>query len=257
VIKLNNLNKILFLLFLSSCTIPVFDEKNKNIATENISDESFFTKSSVNLSDLEDYEIELSTLESFTISDNLSDYEISHKNLPFPGVAKISNPNDLSDYIVVRNVKNITNSKLQISKNLSSLLQVNTRIYIEYLKDESIRLRKVEDSKEQSRVIMDDSEISFESLEEEQTEISSSLDMEKIKEIEILSKNYDGLVFIDSYNDISSAKINTNKVRNLGLTFEENDKKINVFAGPFEKNVINLKIDFLIRNGYTNAQKYP
>ena len=256
-IKLNNLNKILFLLFLSSCTIPVFDEKNKNIATENISDESFFTKSSVNLSDLEDYEIELSTLESFTISDSLSDYEISHKILPFPGVAKISNPNDLSDYIVVRNVKNITNSKLQISKNLASLLQVNTRIYIEYLKDESIRLRKVEDSKEQSRVIMDDSEISFESLEEEQTEISSSLDMEKIKEIEILSKNYDGLVFIDSYNDISSAKLNTNKVRNLGLTFEENDKKINVFAGPFEKNVINLKIDFLIRNGYTNAQKYP
>ena len=136
-------------------------------------------------------------------------------------------------------------------------MQVNSRIYIEYLKDESIRLRKVEDSKEQSRVIMDDSEISFESLEEEQTEISSSLDREKIKEIEILSKNYDGLVFIDSYNDISSAKLNTNKVRNLGLTFEENDKKINVFAGPFEKNVINLKVDFLIRNGYTNAQKYP
>jgi len=104
---------------------------------------------------------------------------------------------------------------------------------------------------------MDDTEISFESLEDEQTELSASLDIEKIKEIEILSKNYEGLVLIDSYNDIGSAKLITNKIRNLGLKFEENENKINVFAGPFEKNDINLKIDFLIRNGYTNAQKYP
>ena len=136
-------------------------------------------------------------------------------------------------------------------------LQVNTRIYVEYLKDESLRLRKVEDSKEQSKVKMDDTEISFENLEDEQTELSSSLDMEKIKEIETLSKNYEGLVLIDSYNDIGSAKLITNKIRNLGLIFEENEDKINVFAGPFEKNDINLKIDFLIRNGYTNAQLYP
>ena len=145
----------------------------------------------------------------------------------------------------------------EISENLASLLQVNTRIYIEYLKDESLRLRKVEDSKEQSKVKMDDTEISFENLEDEQTELSSSLDMEKIKEIETLSKNYEGLVLIDSYNDIGSAKLITNKIRNLGLIFEENEDKINVFAGPFEKNDINLKIDFLIRNGYTNAQLYP
>ena len=58
------------------------------------------------------------------ISNDLSDYEISHKNLPYPGVAKISNPNDLTEYIVVRNVKNITNSKLQISENLASLTSV-------------------------------------------------------------------------------------------------------------------------------------
>ena len=256
-IRLNNFHKILFLLLFSSCTIAVVEEKKENIATEKVANESYFTKSSVSLSDINDYEIQLSTLESFTISENLGDYEISHKNLPYPGVAKISNPNDLSEYIVVRNVKNTANNKLQISENLSSLLQVNTRIYIEYLKDESLRLRKVEDSKEQSRVKMDDTEISFESLEDEQTELSASLDIEKIKEIEILSKNYEGLVLIDSYNDIGSAKLITNKIRNLGLKFEENEKKINVFAGPFEKNDINLKIDFLIRNGYTNAQKYP
>ena len=256
-IRLNNFYKILFLLLFSSCTVPVVDEKKENIATEKVANESYFTKSSVSLSDINDYEIQLSTLESFTISENLGDYEISHKNLPYPGVAKISNPNDLSEYIVVRNVKNTTNNKLQISENLSSLLQVNTRIYIEYLKDESLRLRKVEDSKEQSKVKMDDTEISFQNLEDEQTELSSSIDMQKIKEIEILSKNYEGLVLIDSYNDIGSAKLITNKIRNLGLKFEENENKINVFAGPFEKNDINLKIDFLIRNGYTNAQKYP
>ena len=256
-IKLNNFYKILFLLLFSSCTVPVVEEKQENIATEKVANESYFTKSSVSLSDINDYELQLSTLESFTISENLGDYEISHKNLPYPGVAKISNPNDLSEYIVVRNVKNTTNNKLQISENLFSLLQVNTRIYIEYLKDESLRLRKVEDSKEQSRVKMDDTEISFESLEDEQSELSASLDIEKIKEIEILSKNYEGLVLIDSYNDIGSAKLITNKIRNLGLKFEENENKINVFAGPFEKNDINLKIDFLIRNGYTNAQKYP
>ena len=256
-IRLNNFHKILFLLLFSSCTIPVVEEKKENIATEKVANESYFTKSSVSLSDINDYEIQLSTLESFTISKNLGDFEISHKNLPYPGVAKISNPNDLSKYIVVRNVKNTTNNKLQISENLFSLLQVNTRIYIEYLKDESLRLRKVEDSKEQSRVKMDDTEISFESLEDEQTELSASLDIEKIKEIEILSKNYEGLVLIDSYNDIGSAKLITNKIRNLGLIFEENENQINVFAGPFEKNDINLKIDFLIRNGYTNAQKYP
>ena len=255
--KLNNFHKILFLLLFSSCTVTVVEEKKENIATEKVSNESYFTKSSVSLSDINDYEIQLSTLESFTISESLGDYEISHKNLPYPGVTKISNPNDLSEYIVVRNVKNTTNNKLQISENLSSILQVNSRIYIEYLKDESLRLRKVEDSKEQSKVKMDDTEISFENLEDEQTELSSSLDMEKIKEIETLSKNYEGLVLIDSYNDIGSAKLITNKIRNLGLIFEENEDKINVFAGPFEKNDINLKIDFLIRNGYTNAQLYP
>ena len=256
-IKLNNFYKLLFLLLFSSCTIPILEEKNENIATEKVSNESYFTKSSVSLSDIKDYEIQLSTLESYTISKNLGDYEISHKNLPYPSVAKISNPEDLNEYIVVRNVKNTTNSKLQISENLTSLLQVNSRIYVEYLKDESLRLRKVEDSKEQSKVKMDDTKISFESLEDEQTELSASLDKEKIKEIEILSKNYEGLVLIDSYNDIGSAKLITNKIRNLGLIFEENENQINVFAGPFEKNDINLKIDFLIRNGYTNAQKYP
>ena len=81
--------------------------------------------------------------------------------------------------------------------------------------------------------------------------------MDKIKEIDVLSKSYEGFIFIGTYNDIGSAKLNTNKIRNLSLKFEESNDKINVFTGPFRKNDINLKIDFLIRNGYSNARKYP
>ena len=81
--------------------------------------------------------------------------------------------------------------------------------------------------------------------------------MDKIKEIDVLSQSYEGFIFIGTYKDINSAKLNTNKIKNLGLKFEETDDKINVFTGPFEKNDINLKIDFLIRNGYSNARKYP
>jgi hypothetical protein len=81
--------------------------------------------------------------------------------------------------------------------------------------------------------------------------------LDKIKEIDVLSQSYEGFIFIGTYKDINSAKLNTNKIKNLGLKFEETDDKINVFTGPFEKNDINLKIDFLIRNGYSNARKYP
>jgi hypothetical protein len=154
-------------------------------------------------------------------------------------------------------VKSNSNNKLQISENLASLLQVDSRIYVEYLKDESLRIRNVEDSKEQSKVKLDDTDISFENLNDEQSELSSSLDLDKIKEIDVLSQSYEGFIFIGTYKDINSAKLNTNKIKNLGLKFEETDDKINVFTGPFEKNDINLKIDFLIRNGYSNARKYP
>jgi len=154
-------------------------------------------------------------------------------------------------------VKSNSNNKLQISENLASLLQVDSRIYVEYLKDESLRIRNVEDSKEQSKVKLDDTDISFENLDDEQSELSSSLDLVKIKEIDVLSQSYEGFIFIGTYKDINSAKLNTNKIKNLGLKFEETDDKINVFTGPFEKNDINLKIDFLIRNGYSDARKYP
>ena len=256
-IKLNNLYKLLILLIISSCSLTSSRIDGDNIATERISKDSFFKKSSSSLSALKVYETKLLAIESFNISNDLDDYEISHKSLPFPSVAKISNPDALDEYIIVRNVKSTTNSKLEISENLASLLQVNSRIYVEYLKDESLRIRNVEDSKELSKVKLDDVDISFENLDDEQSEISASLDLDKIKEIDVLSKSYEGFIFIGTYNDIGSAKLNTNKIRNLSLKFEESNDKINVFTGPFRKNDINLKIDFLIRNGYSNARKYP
>lgn len=256
-IKLTNLSKLLILLIISSCSLTSNRIDGDNIATERISKESFFKKSSISLSALKDYDTELSTIESFSTSKNLKDYEISHNNLPHPSVVKLSNPKNLGEYIVARNVKSNSNNKLQISENLASLLQVDSRIYVEYLKDESLRIRNVEDSKEQSKVKLDDTDISFENLDDEQSELSSSLDLDKIKEIDVLSQSYEGFIFIGTYKDINSAKLNTNKIKNLGLKFEETDDKINVFTGPFEKNDINLKIDFLIRNGYSNARKYP
>ena len=53
------------------------------------------------------------------------------------------------------------------------------------------------------------------------------------------------------------AKLKTNKIKNLGLFYEENEEGIKVFAGPFLKSDINLKLDFLIKNGYLNAKKTP
>ena len=128
-IKLNNLYKLLILLTISSCSFTSSRIDGDNIATERISKDSFFKKSSSSLSALKDYETKLLAIESFNISNDLDDYEISHKSLPFPSVAKISNPDSLDEYIVVRNVKSTTNSKLEISENLASLLQVNSRIY--------------------------------------------------------------------------------------------------------------------------------
>ena len=78
---------------------------------------------------------------------------------------------------------------------------------------------------------------------------------------------------LNNFNEIKSATINQktgqviilgenlkkklieNKIKNLGLLYEENDEGVMVFAGPFPNNDIDLKLDFLIKNGYINAKK--
>ena len=69
--------------------------------------------------------------------------------------------------------------------------------------------------------------------------------------------NFSDSHFIDKYDNLTSAKLKTNKIKNLGLFFEDIDDQIAVFSGPFKNNDISLKLDFLIRNGYQNAQTYP
>ena len=102
---------------------------------------------------------------------------------------------------------------------------------------------------------MDDTEISFEQLDQDQTEISEKLDYEKIKSLEIKNSDKINIILVNIYENIKTAKLKTNKIRNLGLFYEENDEGVMVFAGPFPNNDIDLKLDFLIKNGYINAKK--
>jgi hypothetical protein len=104
---------------------------------------------------------------------------------------------------------------------------------------------------------MDSTIISAETLDDDQSGISSKLDYSKIKSLEAKIDKYKNLLLIDQFNDLNSAKLQTNKIKNLGLIIEEIENKIFVFAGPFNDNNINLKLDFLIKNGYMNAKIYP
>ena len=63
-INLNNINKILFLLFLSSCTITSIDNVDDKKIEEEVATQEYFKKSEVIISPLDDYNIELSVLES-------------------------------------------------------------------------------------------------------------------------------------------------------------------------------------------------
>jgi hypothetical protein len=182
---------------------------------------------------------------------------ISHKLLPIPSVVKVANPNNLKSYLIVRNSYSDENKRLLVSSEIVELLDVNSNIYIEFLKEESLILRKVDESKELSKVKLDSTTISFETLEGDQDGLSSELNYEKIEEIELKKKKYEGLILIDKYDGLTSAKLKTNKIKNLGLFFEDIDDQIAVFSGPFKNNDINLKLDFLLRNGYQNAQTYP
>ena len=254
-INLNNYIKILFLLFLSSCTITsVETAKNKNIAKD-ISSQEYFKKTDVNISPLDDYDIEFTVLEKFVFDERINGNNIHHSNLPIPSVIKLSDPKNLNNSIIVRNIKLETENRLSMSKDIIDQLSLNTNVYLEFLKDESIILRNVVDSKEESKIKMDDTEISFENLDEDQTEISEKLDYEKIKSLEIKNSEKINTILVNIYENIKTAKLKTNKIKNLGLLYEENDEGVMVFAGPFPNNDIDLKLDFLIKNGYINAKK--
>ena len=169
----------------------------------------------------------------------------------------MSDPSNLDNSIIVRNIELDTENRLSLSQEIIDKISLNTKVYLEYLKDESIILRNVVDSKEESKIKMDDTEISFEQLDQDQTEISEKLDYEKIKTLDIKNSKKQNTILVEIYKDINLAKLKTNKIKNLGLFYEENEEGVMVFAGPFLKSDINLKLDFLIKNGYLNAKKTP
>ncbi len=255
-INLNNINKILLLLILSSCTVTSIDTVD-DIKKEEVTTQDYFKKSDVIISPLDDYNIELSVLEKFVTDARIEGNNIHHSNLPIPSVVKLSDPNNLDNSIIVRNIKLDTENRLSLSQEIIDKISLNTKVYLEYLKDESIILRNVVDSKEESKIKMDDTEISFEQLDQDQTEISEKLDYEKIKTLDIKNSKKQNTILVEIYKDINLAKLKTNKIKNLGLLYEENEEGVMVFAGPFLKSDINLKLDFLIKNGYLNAKKTP
>ena len=255
-INLNNINKILLLLILSSCTVTSIDTVD-DIKKEEVTTQDYFKKSDVIISPLDDYNIELSVLEKFVTDVRIEGNNIHHSNLPIPSVVKLSDPNNLDNSIIVRNIKLDTENRLSLSQEIIDKISLNTKVYLEYLKDESIILRNVVDSKEESKIKMDDTEISFEQLDQDQTEISEKLDYEKIKTLDIKNSKKQNTILVEIYKDINLAKLKTNKIKNLGLFYEENEEGVKVFAGPFLKSDINLKLDFLIKNGYLNAKKTP
>jgi hypothetical protein len=246
------------LLLLTFLSCSVTNNSEKKTLDETINDEGgYFKKKNIQISPLDSYEIDFKVSEKYYESNELYGMSISHKLLPIPSVVKVANPNNLKSYLIVRNSYSDENKRLLVSSEIVELLDVNSNIYIEFLKEESLILRKVDESKELSKVKLDSTTISFETLEGDQDGLSSELNYEKIEEIELKKKKYEGLILIDKYDDLTSAKLKTNKIKNLGLFFEDIDDQIAVFSGPFKNNDINLKLDFLLRNGYQNAQTYP
>ena len=83
-INLNNINKILFLLFLSSCTITSIDNVDDKKIEEEVATQEYFKKSEVIISPLDDYNIEFSVLEKFVQDERVNGNNIHHSNLPIP-----------------------------------------------------------------------------------------------------------------------------------------------------------------------------
>ena len=245
-ITLNNLFKILILLFILSCS---------KTTSNYIDDKDYFKKSSSSISPKEKYDIDFYKSESFKIDPKLKGNNIIHNSLPVPSVVKLYNPNDVTLSIIARNIEgSVGQYNLSISPDIAKMINVNSKVYVEYLKNESMNLVSVVSSQETSIVKLESTDISFESLDETPTELSTKLDIDNIKTIQSSIKSAGNVIFVEIFSDLNTAKIRTNKIKNFPLRFEDNGEKIEVYAGPFKNNDIDLKLDFLIKNGYSNAK---
>ena len=84
-------------------------------------------------------------MEKFIVDERIIGNNIHHKNLPIPSVIKLSDPSDLDNYVIVRNIELDTENRLSLSQDIINKISINSKVYLEYLKDESIILRNVVD----------------------------------------------------------------------------------------------------------------
>ena len=129
-INLNSYYKILFLLILSSCTVTSIDTVDDLKKEEEVTTQDYFKKSDVIISPLDDYNIELSVLEKFVTDARIEGNNIHHSNLPIPSVVRLSDPNNLDNSIVVRNIKLDTDNRLSISQEIIDKISINTKVYL-------------------------------------------------------------------------------------------------------------------------------
>ena len=130
-INLNNINKILFLLFLSSCTITSIETVDDKKIEEEVATQEYFKKSEVIISPLDDYNIELNVMEKFVIDERIKGNNIHHSNLPIPSVVKLSDPSNLDNNIIVRNIKLDTENRLSLSQETVSYTHLTLPTTIE------------------------------------------------------------------------------------------------------------------------------
>ena len=96
-ISLNNLIKLLFLLFFVSCTVA--DNSKKILVEKSIEkDTGYFKKRDIQISSIDEYDIDFKVSEKFYVSNDLSGMSISHISLPIPSVVKVANPNNLKSF---------------------------------------------------------------------------------------------------------------------------------------------------------------
>ena len=93
---------------------------------EEVTTQDYFKKSDVIISPLDDYNIELSVLEKFVIDPRIEGNNIHHSNLPIPSVVRLSDPSNLDNSIIVRNIELDTENRLSLSHDLM-------KAYFQYL----------------------------------------------------------------------------------------------------------------------------
>ena len=85
-------------------------------------------------------------------------------------------------------------------------------------------------------------------------EISDSMTLDQDYEEKINSSG--NFIFVGVYDNFTEAKLKTNKISHLKLTFSSENFGHEVHAGPIKKNEIQSTLNFLRTNGFKDAEIY-